>query len=127
MEPTEVVHRAYEAFAAGDLEAMLEISAPGVVLTQDDALPWGGRYVGGEGVADFFLRLVGTIDSQVIPETIFAAGQTVIQHGRTRGTVRETGAAFDIPECHVFRIEDGKIAGVDFYIDSDAMLEALGR
>jgi ketosteroid isomerase-like protein len=106
---------------------MLEVCAPEVVLTQHDALPWGGRYVGRDGIAEFALKLVGTIDSKVTPEALFAAGQTVIQYGRTRGTVRETGAAFDVPECHVFTIEDGKIARMEFYIDSDAMLEALNR
>jgi hypothetical protein len=56
----------------------------------------------------------------------FAAGSRVVQFGRTRGTVRGTGVAFDLPECHVFEIRDGTIAAVDFYIDSDAMLDVLG-
>jgi uncharacterized protein len=127
LDPTDLVRAAYEAFAAGDLDAMLAISTQDIVLTQDVALPWGGRFEGHKGVSDFFLGLVGTIDSQVAPEAIFAAGPTVIQYGRSRGTVRDDGASFDIPECHVFRIEDDKIASVDFYIDSVAMLDILNR
>lgn len=127
MEPLTLVEGVYTAYATGDLEAMLAISSPSIVLTQDYALPWGGRFEGHQGVADFFLGLVGAIDSQVTPEALFAAGSTVIQYGRTRGTVRESGTTFDIPECHVFTIEDGEIASVDFYIDSSAMLDALQR
>lgn len=126
MRPTELVHAAYRAFADGDLDAMTAITAPDVVISQDPALPWGGRFVGPEGMADFFSRLMGAIESEVTPEALFAAGSRVVQYGRTRGTVRGTGVAFDIPECHVFDIRGDTIAAVEFYIDSDAMLAALG-
>jgi ketosteroid isomerase-like protein len=127
MRTIDIVHRVYEAFAARDLDAVLAVSSHDVVLQQHDALPWGGRYVGRDGVAEFFVKLVGTIDSRVTPEEIFAAGNRVVQYGRTQGRVRTSGVEFDIPECHVFTIDDDKITSVDFYIDSETMLEVLGR
>ena len=110
------VRRIYDAFARGDLDA---------VITQDPALPWGGHYVGRDGIAEFASKLVGTIDSKVDTEQLFEAGDHVVQQGRTKGTVRRNGAPFDIPECHVWTLRDGVVAKAEFYIDSPAMLAAL--
>ncbi len=121
------VERIYEAFRSGDLDAVMKECAPGVVVTQDPALPWGGRYVGRDGVADFALALVGAIDSNVVAEGLFEAGDHIIQHGRTRGTVRGSGAAFDLPECHLWTVIDGLVTEAAFFIDSTAMLSVLGQ
>ena len=118
----EVVRRIYEAFARGDLDAVMAECAADVVVGQDPALPWGGRYVGRDGIAEFALKLVGTIESEVDTEQLFQAGDQVVQQGRTKGTVRHNGAAFDLPECHVWTLRDDVVLNADFYIDSQAML-----
>ena len=58
---------------------------------------------------------------------MFAAGDRVVQHGRTRGTVRANGAAFDIPECHIWTVRDGRVLAAEFFIDSAQMLAAIAR
>lgn len=122
-----VVESIYDAFGRNDLDEVMRWCAADIVVTQDPALPWGGRFVGRDGVAEFALRLVAAIDSTVVPEAIFEAGDCVVQHGRTRGTVRSSGAPFDIPECHVWTVTDGLVSDAAFFIDSAAMLEALRR
>jgi ketosteroid isomerase-like protein len=121
----DLVHRAYDAFFAGDLDAAMAVAQPDIVLRQDPALPWGGRYQGRDGVAEFALALYGVIESTVTTEVMFSAGDRVIQYGRSRGTVNASGAAFDIAECHVWTIRDGLIAEVDFFVDSPAILQVL--
>jgi ketosteroid isomerase-like protein len=123
--PLEVVKAAYTALAARDLAAFVELCHPDVVLTQDPALPWGGRHVGADGIAEFALALVGAIDSTVTPAALFQAGHQVIQFGRTAGTVRSSGASFDIPECHVWTVAQVRVSEVAFFIDTAAMLSAL--
>lgn len=123
--PIDIVRHIYEAFARGDLEAVMERCAPDAVVTQDPRLPWGGRYVGRDGIAEFAIKLVDAIDSVVTPESIFEAGNQVVQHGHTRGTVRQSGAAFELDECHIWTLRDGMVAEAAFFIDSDAMLAAL--
>jgi ketosteroid isomerase-like protein len=123
--PIDVVRRVYEAFGNSDLDALLSLVDPDVVVTQDAALPWGGRHIGRDGVIAFATALVSTIDSTVTQEAIFQAGDHVVQYGRTRGTVRTSGAPFDIPECHVWTVRDGRVLEATFHIDSAAMLEAL--
>jgi ketosteroid isomerase-like protein len=123
--PLELVKAMYEAMARADIEWIMAHTSPEVTITQDPALPWGGHHVGHDGLADFALTLVGTIESAVTIDNIFQAGDHVVQHGRTKGTVRATGVAFDIAECHVWTIRDGLAVAGEFYIDSEAMLAAL--
>jgi hypothetical protein len=125
--PIELVDRIYEASATGDLDALVAMAAPDLVIQQDPALPWGGRYEGPGGVVEFFNRLAGTVDTGVTTEALFAAGNQVIQYGRSRGTVRSNGATYDIPECHVWTVVGEKVTDVRFYIDSPSMLEALAQ
>ena len=124
-EPRRVIERIYEAMAARDLDTILELADPDLVIIQDPALPWGGRFEGVDGFGQFTMALLGTIDSQVTTDALFQAGEHVVQHGRTAGTVRANGATFDIAECHVWRVVDGKAVEAQFFIDSAAMLAAI--
>lgn len=121
----DVVRDIYDAFARRDLDAVLELVDPGIVITQDPALPWGGRHVGHEGLGEFAMTLVANIDSTVTVESMFQAGEIVVQCGRTAGTAKATGRIFDIPECHIWTVRDGRAVEADYFIDSDAMLRAL--
>ena len=121
----DVVRRIYQAFADKDLDAVLGLVDPGIVVTQDPALPWGGRFEGHDGLGRLVQALLAAIDSAVTVEAMFQAGDTVVQYGRTAGTVRATGVAFDIPECHVWTVRDGRAVEATYFIDSAAMLDAL--
>jgi ketosteroid isomerase-like protein len=125
MDNISTVREVYEAFGRQDLEALLNLADPDCVITQDSALPWGGRFVGHEGVTNFALLLVGTTASTLTIGDIFEADGKVIQCGRTAGTVIANGKPFDIPEVHVWTIKDGKIIEAHFSIDTPAMLAAL--
>jgi ketosteroid isomerase-like protein len=126
MANTEVIRQVYAAFEIGDFAAVLELCDPECSVTQDDALPWGGRYAGHDGAAAFAIALGGTIDSTVSVIAMFEAGDRVVQYGRTRGTVLANGNTFDIPEVHVWTLRAGKIIAAEFHLETAAMLVALG-
>jgi ketosteroid isomerase-like protein len=121
----EIVAGIYEAMASADLDRILKWCHPDVTITQAEALPWGGHFVGKDGLIEFVTKLITTIESAVRQDVIFEAGDHVVQRGRTQGTVRATGVPFDIPEVHIWTLRDGKVAAAHFYIDTPAMLEAL--
>lgn len=123
--PLEVVRRIYEALDARDLDTVVALTSPDIVVVQDPALPWGGRYVGHDGLGQFFLALAGAIDSRVTHGALYEAGDRVVQYGRTAGSVRASGMTFDIPECHLWEVVDGLAVSATFFIDSSAMLAAL--
>ena len=125
MTPIEVVRAVYEAMAARDIDRLFQLIHPECVLTQDAALPWGGRHVGHEGFANFGLMLTSTINSTVTTDEMFMADGDVIQVGHTRGTVNSNEASFDIPEVHRWTIRDGQAVAAHFSIDTEAMLRAI--
>jgi uncharacterized protein len=121
----DAVRRVYEAMKSRDASAMQELFAEDIKIRQSPELPWGGEYDGIDGAFTFFLTLVEHIDSQVTTESLFAAGDHVVQTGRTRGTVVANGASFDVAEVHVWEVRGGKIVGFQAYIDTPAILDAL--
>lgn len=68
MDNVDIVREVYDAFERQDLEGLLTLVDPDCVVTQDASLPWGGRYVGRDGVTTFAFALVGVTDSAVIVE-----------------------------------------------------------
>jgi uncharacterized protein len=88
-------------------------------------LPWGGRYAGHDGTAKFFTTLLSHTDSRVVIGTLFAAGDDVVQVGRTQGKTVGAGVAFDVDEVHIWHLRNGRVVGYDAYIDTPAMLKAL--
>lgn len=126
MDDIAVVELIYEALATRDLDRLVELLDPAIVLTQDDRLPWGGRFEGHDGFATFGLTLSSTIESRVTTDAYFEADGDVIQVGHTRGTVVANGAAFDCAEVHRWTIRDGRAVRAHFSIDTPAMLTALG-
>ena len=125
MSDIEIVQRIYEAMAARDLETLASLVDEACVITQDAALPWGGRHVGHPGFLAFAGALTGAITSAVTSDAMFMADGDVIQVGRTKGTTVAKGTPFDIPEVHRWTIRDGKAVAAHFSIDTAAMLAAL--
>jgi ketosteroid isomerase-like protein len=126
MSNIDIVEGVYAAMGAADLDGVLAHCAPEITITQAEELPWGGHFVGRDGIIDFVTKLITNIDSKVTPEGMFEAGDRVIQRGRTRGTTRASGTEFDVPEVHVWTVRNGKVVAAEFYIDTPAMLAALG-
>ena len=104
-----LVARVYEAFRERDLPTAFGLLAPDVEIHQASEIPWGGDYVGHEGAAAFFGKLVQTITSAVTVERFVDAGEHVVAIGRTRGTVNATGQSFDVPIAHVWTVRDGLV------------------
>lgn len=121
-----VVRRLYDAMAAGDLDTIFEIFDANVEINQTPELPWGGEFHGHDGLGKFFGKLSNHISSKVTIEAVFAAGEKVVQVGRTAGTVKATDHAFDIHEVHILTIRDNKVVRFEAHIDTPAMLAALG-
>ena len=123
----QVVSDIYEAFGRGDVPAIFGRFHPEAEVYQSSQLPWGGEYRGHEELGVFLAKLTGAIESEVeTGQFIDDEEGHVVQTGHTRGTVRETGARFDVPETHVWTVEDGKVRRFESYVDAAKMRAALG-
>jgi ketosteroid isomerase-like protein len=121
----QVVQNVYDAFALRDPITIQANFSEDVVVRQFGDVPWGGEYHGHEGMLTFLLKLVENIDSEVTLLERFAAGDKVVQTGRTRGKVKANGNPFDIPIVHVWTIRDGLAIRYEAYIDVPGMQKAL--
>lgn len=119
------IRRVYDAMHARDVATLIDLFAPEVTLWQTPELPWGGSYEGHDGALTFFGRLIENIESAVETQDLYAAGDHVVQRGRTRGTVIANGAEFDVAETHLWELRAGKVIRFESYIDTPAMLAAL--
>jgi ketosteroid isomerase-like protein len=125
MSDLDTVRAIYQAMADRDFDRLFQLIDESVVITQDERLPWGGRFEGHDGVANFAIALTGSIDSKVSHEMLFEADGDVVQVGRTKGTVVATGVAFEIDEVHRWTIRDGRAVAAHFSIDTPGMLAVL--
>ncbi len=122
-----VVRGAYDAFARGDVETVLEILDPGIRWTEAEGFPYAGTYEGPEAVLQgVFARLGSEWDGfQAVPEEFIDGGDTIVALGEYGGTYAETGRSFRAPFAHVWRLEDGKAVRFRQFTDTALVREAL--
>jgi uncharacterized protein len=124
-DQTQVVRDLYAAFERRDVGTVLRAFDSDIEVSQTDVLPWGGAYRGTMGAVSFFQKLAATVDATTTAEDFFEAGNTVVATARTRGRVRSNDVRFDLRSVHVWTIRGAKAVGIQFYLDTPAMLAAL--
>lgn len=121
----QFIRQVYEALKRKDASALAALSRSDIEIHQSAELPWGGAYKGVEQALLFFAKVVSYLDSTVEVEQILDAGDSVVTTGRTVGTAKNTGEAFDVPVVHVWRVEAGKIVSLHVFLDNPSILPAL--
>jgi ketosteroid isomerase-like protein len=118
----DLIRGAYDAFAVGDVPAVLAIMHPEIVWNEADHFPLadGNPYVGPDAVVQgVFTRLVEEWDGWVLNiDQILDAGDNVVATGRYSSTNKATGKALDCQFCHVWWVEDGKVTRFQQYADT---------
>jgi ketosteroid isomerase-like protein len=122
----EKIGELYRAQQKRDIRSILMLMSPNVEIIQSTELPWGGNYLGHDGVKKFLAALAEHIDSQVQIEHLIDAGEKIAVVGRTIGKARETKLEFDLPIVHIWTFNEGQVIRFEPYIDNAAMLAALG-
>ncbi|MDX6645228.1 MAG: uncharacterized protein QOK40_955 [Miltoncostaeaceae bacterium] len=121
-----ILRAGYEAFARGDVPAVLEVFHPEIEWTEPEGYPWGGTYRGHEEVVGLF-RTAGEklgADWQVVPDRFVATGDGVLVLGRHTG--RNAAGAWEVPFAMVWEMRDGRAVRFTQYGDSVLMREAAG-
>lgn len=123
----DAVRGAYDAFAKGDIQAVLAALAPDVRWTEAEGGPYGGTSVGPQAVLDnVFVKLGGEWDSfAAVPAEFIADGDTVVALGEYSGTCKATGKGFRAPFAHVWRFRDGKAVAFQQYTDTAVQLRSM--
>ena len=123
----EIVQAIYDAFGRRDVPKVFSLFAPDIEIVQSEELPWGGIYRGHAGAREFLGKLTSSISSTVIVERLINSADHVAAVGWTTGTVNATGASYRIPISHIWKVREGLIVQVQFFIDNPTMIAALAQ
>jgi ketosteroid isomerase-like protein len=118
---TQTLREGYDAFARGDIPAVLAIFDQEIAWHIPGRSPLSGDYRGHEGVVGFFTRChelsAGTLRVQA--DEIIADGDRVVVLATV--SAERNGRSWSSPEVHVWRVQDGRAVEFrEFQADQEA-------
>ena len=122
------VRDSYEAFARGDLDAVVAGMDPEIVWHQAQGLPHGGVYRGLDAVRRAIFDPLDSDwwdDFRADPDELLDAGDSVVVTGRYTGRAKGTGKRLDVPFAHIWGFRDGKAVSFRQFLDTAGWNEAL--
>jgi ketosteroid isomerase-like protein len=126
-ENVEVVKAGFEAWNAGDMDALRELYDPNVIiLRQAEGWPEPGPEVGREAVMRQWEQQRDTWDADAVEpiSDFIAAGDRVVVRYIWRGAGHGPEANFEA--TGVFTVRKGRIVYQEFFWDHAEALETLG-
>lgn len=119
--------RLYDAFAKGDVAAVLGAMDERIEWREPDSLPYEDQ-VGPQAVAEnIFARVVQDVhEFTVTPEEFIDGDDAIACAGRYSGRGAKTGLSFNTPFVHVWKFREGKIVYFRTYTDTKVWADALG-
>jgi ketosteroid isomerase-like protein len=125
-----IVRGAYEAFAEGDVAAVLAVLDENIEWHEAEHFTYwpGGPFVGPQAVLDgVFARIPQDFDGFTIDVgRVVSCGDTVLVEARYRATTRATGKPLDAQVAHVWDLRDGKVVHWQQYSDTWQFAEVTG-
>ena len=128
-ENVEIVKKAFDAFARGDTEAILDLSDEEIVIVQPPELPGvPRRHHGREGVLEAFSLWPEQWDDYRVEamEVVAEAGDHVVVRSRQSGRGKQSGIHVDVEFTFAFTIRDGKVVEWRIFLQESEALAALG-
>ncbi len=127
MNNLDSVRGVYDAFAKGDIPAVLGFLSPDINWTEAEGFPYGGTYVGPQAVLEgVFMRLGTEWDGfAAVPGEFINGGNAVVALGQYSGTYKATGKSFRANFAHVWEVQEGKAVRFTQYVDTLIVQRAL--
>jgi ketosteroid isomerase-like protein len=126
----EILRAGYEAFAKGDVQAVLRLFHPAIEWNEAEHVTYwtGGPFRGGDQiVAGVFARIAQDFDGfRIDVRRMVGLNDTVLVESRYRGIVKATGKALDAQVAHVWDFREGKIVRFQQYTDTWQFAEVTG-
>jgi ketosteroid isomerase-like protein len=125
-ENVEIVQASFEAWNAGDMDALRESYDPNVIMRNPEGWPEPGPQVGREAVLSEIEQLRDTWDADAlepISDFIDAADRVVVRfvwHGAGQGP----GAKIEL--TGIYTVRNGRISGLEYFWDHAEALQTLG-
>ena len=129
-ENVAIVKSIYEAFARGDVAAVLGRMSSDVLWHEAENFPYADRnpYRGPEAVAaGVFARCVGEWNGFAVKmDDLIDGGDRIVALGRYSGQNKATGRHMNPQAVHVWTVKAGKVVAFQQYIDTLDVARATG-
>ena len=110
----ELVRLGLDAFNRGDMEALREITAPGLRIVPFRAALEDTAYSGPSAVDDFWADSTKAWSEQRVEiEEVEVEGHRAVAHGIYRGVARASGAPVETKATWIFTFRDGLIEEIE--------------
>jgi uncharacterized protein len=123
-----IIRGLYEAFARGDIPAVLAALDANVEWREAEGFLYADQnpYMGpGAVLGGVFARLGGEWEKfEARPDSFLDAGETVIAQGRYGGVYKATGKKVGAQFAHVWTMRGGKVVAFQQYTDTKQFSEA---
>lgn len=129
-ENVDIVKGIYQAFATGDVPAVVGAMSPDIEWNEAENFPYsdGNPYIGPDAIlGGVFARIGGEWDGfSVEPSQFLDAGDTVVMTGRYTGTYNATGRPIHAQVAHFWTLADGKVVQFQQLVDTLAVARCTG-
>lgn len=127
MSNLKAVQGVYDAFAKGDIPAVLAVLSPDVDWTEAEGFPYGGTYIGPNAVLNGVFMRLGTEweGFAAIPDEFIDGGDTIVVLGKYSGKYRSTSKSFQAKFAHVWKMQNGRAVKFEQYVDTLIVQRAL--
>ena len=127
--PHEKVSAFYEALAAGNVPAALNILGDTVEWHEAAGMPYQAAdpYRGASQIAENVLARITTDiqDLSLNNRELLSLGASVLAIGSYTGTATRSGRTIDLPYAHVWTVDDGVVTEFRQYTDAGAFRAAI--
>ena len=125
-ENVEIVRRGYEAYARGDVAAMLADIAPEMITYREE--PDGSTFSGRDGLLEAIAEWIEDLNDFVLTteELIDANDHQVVVHVHQSATGSQSGAPIEGDFWFVHTLGDSRVTRLDMFASRDRALEAAG-
>ena len=122
----ERVKELYTAFQRRDSDELARLVAHDMEFEMPDGVPWGGVHHGQDGMAAVIELYEEHVDGRwADPEVFLEGGGRIVVLGRELGTVKATGASFEVEFAHVWGMAEGIPNRFRGYFDTAPITAAL--
>ena len=121
------IDKLYDALRREDVETVLSVFDPEVVILTPPALLWStGDYRGLEGVVKYFQgALEACADTVFDVQEVHPSGDWAAAIGDWSGTCRATGRSFKVKFVHFWTLRDGKVIKAEGISDTVGIVAAF--
>jgi ketosteroid isomerase-like protein len=123
----EIIGRFFTAVLGGDVATVKELVSPDCVVHEPTDLPYGGEYVGPDGLLTMFGAISRDLEFSVSGDPQFLPvgdGRVVVRMDATF-TGRASGRVAEFPVAEIYTVSNGQIVDIDVFYKTPGAIRAL--